>query len=109
MRKQPETRFKERIRTHLESIPNSFWFKTQQKALRGIPDFIGVVNGFYVAIELKVGNNELEPLQRWTLSQMAKAGGHTFEMNPGNLEAVLKQVQKLNGFKNPSSSISRSD
>lgn len=91
----PETRFKIKVRAHLDLIPKSFFFKTQMIALRGIPDFIGVVNGRLVALELKVGKNKLDSLQKWVLLKIEKAGGVARELRPENLQEVIAELRRL--------------
>jgi Holliday junction resolvase len=41
----------------------------------GIPDFICCVNGYFLAIECKAGNNEPTLLQERELDRIIKAGG----------------------------------
>lgn len=81
---KPETKFKLRIRTKLNAIPNSFWTKVQQVTLRGTPDFVGCINGTFVALELKVGDNKADPLQAYYLKQIKGAGGIALVLTPEN-------------------------
>jgi hypothetical protein len=92
---QPESKFKIKVRAHLDTIPRSFFFKTQMVSLRGIPDFIGLINGRFVALELKVGKNKLDALQRWVLSKIAGAGGVAIELRPENLEETIALLRAL--------------
>jgi hypothetical protein len=91
----PETRFKLKVRAHLDLIPKSFFFKTQMLAIRGIPDFIGVINGRFVALELKVGKNKLDSLQKWVLLKIEKAGGYAVELRPENFQEVIAELRSL--------------
>lgn len=97
MSQQPETRFKIRVRKLLESIPGSYWIKIQQRSIRGIPDFLGLINGRFIAIELKVGKNKVKKsgLQQYVLNQIKAAGGVAYEMNPDNYEFILADLHKL--------------
>jgi penicillin-binding protein-related factor A (putative recombinase) len=94
---QAESRFKLLVRPKITAIPNSIFFKIQQRSLRGIPDLIGVINGRFVAIELKVQGNRADPLQMHYLKKIAEAGGLSFVMHPENVEEVLTQLRALNG------------
>jgi len=94
--KKPETLFKERIAPKLKALPNSWWFKTQQVALRGIPDFVGVVNGRFVALELKKSANApASKLQAYILLKISKAGGIGRFVTPENWEAVFADLEKI--------------
>jgi ABC-type branched-subunit amino acid transport system substrate-binding protein len=96
MAQKPETQFKERIRPLLDGLPRAWWVKTQMLALRGIPDFIGVVNGHFIALELKT--DDAEPgnaLQRWVLDKIRAAGGIALVVTPlswPGTYAILKKV-----------------
>ena len=92
---QPETRFKIRIRKHLDEIPKSWWFKVQLRALRGIPDIIGCVRGRFVALELKVEGNKADPLQGWVIKKIAAAGGYARVVYPHNMAEVLAELEGL--------------
>lgn len=94
---QPETMFKNRVRPKLEAIPRSFWVKIQMLSIRGIPDFLGCVNGKFVALELKVGKNKVgkKSLQGFILDGLRRAGAYAREMNPGNEEEILEELRCL--------------
>jgi hypothetical protein len=92
---QKETLFKVKVRAHLDLIPCAFFFKTQMVSLRGIPDFIGVIRGRFVALELKVGRNKLDSLQGWVLKKIAAAGGVAREVRPENLEEVIAELRAI--------------
>jgi len=99
--KKPETRFKERVRPLLEAIPKSEWVKTQMRSLRGIPDFIGVVNGFAVYLELKTADGEADALQKYRLTKYVRAGAYCAILEPANLEHVLRDINNLSECKKP--------
>jgi len=93
--KQGETKFKEHVRTRLDAIPHSWWVKIQMVALRGIPDFLGLINGRFIALELKVEDNEADGLQSYNLRKIAQCGGICFVVKPSNLDIVIAQLNKL--------------
>ena len=51
-----------------------FW-KASDRFRAGIPDIIGVFEGKFVAIEMKVDYNKPTPLQVHTIAEMMKHGG----------------------------------
>jgi hypothetical protein len=94
--KKPETVFKDRIRPKLKAIPNSWWEKIQQVVIRGTPDFIGVINGVFIALELKKDENENpEPLQLHKLKLIERAGGKAYVVSPENWESVYQELLEL--------------
>lgn len=92
---QKETRFKTRIRPILETLPRSWWLKTQLLALCGIPDFIGCVQGRFVALELKTEKGKATKLQEWVLQKIRHAGGYAAVVTPENFAEVLQDLQQL--------------
>jgi hypothetical protein len=92
---KPETKFKMRIRCKLDAIENSYWTKVQQVTLRGTPDFLGCINGAFVALELKVGDNKADPLQSYYIGKIKQAGGVALILTPENEESVFKILEEL--------------
>lgn len=96
MSKKPETLFKEKIAPLLKALPRSWWLKTQLVAIRGIPDYLGCVNGHFVALELKKSaRDNPDALQGWVLEKITQAGGLALKCDPENFEqiyAVLIQM-----------------
>jgi hypothetical protein len=91
MAKKPETIFKEKVIELLEQIPRSYWVKIQMVALRGVPDYLGVVSGHAVALELKV-SAKVEALQHYVLNQYKGAGAYARVVHPGNLTEVIRDL-----------------
>jgi len=52
-----------------------FW-KASDKFRAGIPDIIGVHNGRFYSIEMKIDYNTPTPLQVYTMLQVVKNGGY---------------------------------
>lgn len=97
MGKKPETSFKERLLPKLKAIENSWWVKTDLKSYRGIPDIIGCVNGYFVALELKRARNaEPDRLQAWELECIRRAGGFQAVVYPENMQLVIIKIEELN-------------
>ena len=61
----------------------------------GIPDIICCVNGYFLAIECKAGNNKPTALQKMELQAITEAGGVALLVNEENLADVAKAVEAL--------------
>lgn len=96
MAKKPETLFKEKIKPRIESLPFSWWLKTQMLALLGIPDYIGCIDGRFVAMELKRSEKQMPTkLQQYVLNKINEAGGLGIRCNPQNFEEVFLSLKGL--------------
>ncbi len=62
----------------LKQVPNSWWFKPTVTNKRGTPDIIGFIEGYFMAIELKVEGNVPTKIQQYTIDQINKFGGFAF-------------------------------
>lgn len=85
---QPETRFKNRVLGELKTLPNAWFFKTQERARRGVPDIILCLNGVFVALELKTDTGKLDKLQDITLKKIAAANGVSCSVSPATWPIV---------------------
>lgn len=95
MAKKPETILKEKVLDDLKALPNAYSKKIQQVAIRGTLDLILCINGKFVAIELKSGNEQPDPLQQYEIEKILKAGGMVFVVNPMNWPDVFIQIKLL--------------
>ena len=95
MGQKGETKFKIWLMPHLKAIPRSWWVKTQERTTRGVPDVLGCVNGYAVALELKT-EAKLEPLQEVTLRKIAESGGYAAVVTPENASLVVSELELLN-------------
>lgn len=97
MSKKRETVFKERLQKRLKKIPNSWFMKVEAGAIHGIPDIIGVVNGFFIAMELKKDKaTKPDKLQQYTLDIIRSvAKGISFKVDPSNMLSVLNELNWL--------------
>lgn len=95
--KKAETLLKEKCLTDLRKLPNSWWVKIQQVVIRGTPDILGVINGRFVAIELKSDARDVSDsrfkLQKFNLDMIERAGGLTFVAHPDNWEQVFLKIK----------------
>lgn len=61
----------------------------------GIPDILSVINGRFVAIEVKNEIGKTSPLQDYNLEQIRKCGGIALVVRPQNFEEFKKQIEDL--------------
>jgi len=93
-----ETKFAQKVDRYLKRIPNSHWYNIQQVAIRGTPDRLGVINGHFVALELKTGPKAYaSKLQRYEVGEISAAGGYAVFLYPENLGIVMDELEALNG------------
>jgi len=101
MARKQETVFKQRIAPKLHALPNSWWVKVQQVAVRGTPDILGCINGYFIALELK--RDEKAPvakLQAWTHEKILASRGVMLVVYPENWDETFTYLQRIaNGEK----------
>ena len=98
MSKNPETIFKERVYSDIRKL--GFFEKTQQKSKSGIPDFIGCINGRFVAIELKIEEGRLDEIQYIKLKEISSAGGFAVVAFPDTWLYVLEELKQFSNRNN---------
>lgn len=101
MAKKPETKLKDRVWPLLKQIPNSEWIKTQMVSVRGVPDWVGCVNGFGVFIEMKAENGSADALQKYRLTRFSRAGAYTAILDPHNMYHILDDLRHLAASEKP--------
>lgn len=85
----------------MKAIPNSYWFVKEAAAIRGISDIIGLIQGRFVALEVKRDLQEASKrtgrivLQKHFLRQVREAGGFAELIYPENEEEILQRLQQL--------------
>lgn len=68
-------------------------------ALRGVPDYVGCVNGYAVFLEYKKDKAEIykdkgrTKLQEYRMSQVRKNGGYASFIYPQNHDQVLREMK----------------
>lgn len=76
---QPEAKLTAKIRTYLNTLDDSFFFKVRggPGQHKGISDLVGVYHGKFVALEVKLPNNKrgLTLYQKVFLLKVKRAGG----------------------------------
>lgn len=94
-RKNKETLFKEKVVKLLKQIPYLWVVKTQQVSVRGTPDLLICCKGKFVAWELKTSTGVADPLQTYTLGEIARAMGVARVVTPDNLEKYMEELWQL--------------
>lgn len=70
--------------------PFGFFWKASDKFYAGIPDIIGCAQGRFVALEVKIDNNEATPLQKHHLNCIEKCGGISEVVTYLNLKRIYR-------------------
>lgn len=92
MAQKPETLFAKKVDEDLKVL-GGVWFNIQQASINGTPDRLGCLNGVFVALELKVQNNDATRLQDFYLAQIKKHKGFSATVNPKNWDNILFQLK----------------
>lgn len=75
MVQQKETTFKKKALADLKLLRNRWFFKTQEVTIKGIPDILMCLNGFFIALELKRdGKARVEKLQWHNVEEITTRG-----------------------------------
>lgn len=100
MAKNLETLFKERIQTKLSTLKNIWFYKSQEVAVRGIPDIIMCLNGFFIALELKRdAKATIDALQIYNIHRINKKGkGTAFVVHPENWPRIFEKLKILDSW-----------
>lgn len=102
---KPETKFRAKIRPLLDAIPNSWWESIQQKSIRGTPDIIGCLGGYFIALELKSKKVDAKGLQAYKLQSIRDAYGVALVVHPENWKEVYDYLRSLIGGPNETKTI----
>jgi hypothetical protein len=88
-----------RILFNLKRIKNSEWEKATVTNNAGSPDIKGHIEGYYVAIEVKDGNNRPSTIQDYRINETKKKGGIAFwTTNWANTLSQLLEASEEKGF-----------
>ena len=98
MSKGPEKQFEDNIvKPFLKSFPKCWFVKIMGNMFQrsGIPDIIGIVNGTFIALELKAENGKPSALQVYNIEQLNWCGAYARTVKPSEWEEVKKDLFKL--------------
>jgi hypothetical protein len=98
--KKPESRLQARIRLALESEIGGYWRKIHGSPFQrsGIPDIIGCVEGFFMALEVKRPGEDLTPLQELEIENI-RVKGKGYAARVESPEQAVKLVKSALGRK----------
>jgi Holliday junction resolvase len=96
MASTPEKKVKDKVVKILKDNEVYYFFPaTYGMGRSGVPDIIACVNGRFLAIECKAGNNTPTALQQRELKAIADAGGSALVVNELNVDGVQSVVKIL--------------
>lgn len=96
-----ESTFQHKLIKMLRKIPKSSFIVKEAKAIRGIPDIIGCIDGTYVALEVKKNKGEAQKntgricLQKKFIRDIQCVGGYASFIYPENHEEILEELWNL--------------
>ena len=96
---QSEKSYENKIKRYLKTLPKCWFFKVRgnmfQKA--GVPDIIGVLNGRFIAIEVKSEVGKPSELQLATIKLIKRAGGYAVVSGPKHWDELKKDLEGISG------------
>jgi hypothetical protein len=92
-----EADVKDEVKKVLKTL-GAWWFMPVQTGygVQGIPDFIVCLNGKFIAIETKFGNNKLTTHQERQLKNIEAAKGGAFVINEKNVRNLPAMIAVRN-------------
>jgi Holliday junction resolvase len=91
----PEAKVKKKVTTILKSIGAYYFYPvTGGFGRSGVPDIVCCLNGNFIGIECKAGDNKATALQNKNLEEIQAAGGFAFIVNEDNIDS-LERVLKV--------------
>ena len=99
MASTPEKKVKDRVVKILKEHGVYYFFPaTFGMGRSGVPDIVCCVNGRFLGIECKAGDNKPTALQQRELKAIADAGGSALVINEENVEGVATIVRVLKDY-----------
>ena len=88
----PEAKVKKKVKEMLDAM-GVYHFSPYQAGFgrAGIPDIIGCLAGYFIAIECKAGKGTTTALQERELNRILNAGGYALVVNEKN----INQLQEI--------------
>lgn len=86
------------VKPFLKNLPKCWFFKVHGGSIfqvAGIPDIIGLVNGKFIALELKAETGKPSDLQLRNLKLISNAGGYARLVYPSNWDEVKQDLKEL--------------
>lgn len=99
MASTPEKKVKDRVVKILKEHGVYYFFPaTFGMGRSGVPDIVCCVNGRFLGIECKAGDNKPTALQQRELKAIADAGGSALVINEENVDGVASIVRVLKDY-----------
>ncbi len=99
MANTPEKKVKDKVVKILKEHEVYYFFPaTYGMGRSGVPDIICCVDGRFLAIECKAGNNKPTALQEREMASISTAGGTVLVVNEDNLDAVSGVMRLLKNY-----------
>lgn len=93
---KPESKFRSsKVHPFLKTLAHCWFTSVQQLAISGIPDYLLVIRGRFVGLEIKAEGGKATPLQAHNLGLIEKAGGVALVAHPSNWEECKLLLQQL--------------
>jgi len=102
-RPESEKAFAARVRKEIEAMPRTWCFKPFTGSVRGIPDLICCVSGWFVSLEFKKAgaakDSSRERLQEYVASKIRFAGAPIAEhrVTPASWPAIRERLVQMAG------------
>lgn len=92
----PESKVKKKVTTLLKSLGAYYFYPvTGGFGRSGVPDIVCCLNGNFVGIECKAGDNKATALQLKNLEEIKVAGGFAFIVNEDNFDALERVLRVM--------------
>lgn len=95
MSQKPETKFRMKVVDKLKTLPFTAVFSIQQRTIKGDPDLMVCMRGFFIGLELKSEEGEPSKLQEYKLEKIRKAQGRAYTVFPNNWDEIFIELTKL--------------
>jgi Holliday junction resolvase len=93
----PEKKVKDKVVKILKELGAYYFYPvTGGFGRSGVPDIVCCLNGNFIGIECKAGDNKATALQNKNLEEIQAAGGFAFVVNEDNIDA-LERVLRMWG------------
>lgn len=93
----PEKTFENKVKKFIKDQDG--WqvkFFANRMTKKGIPDVLGCVNGYFIALEIKSNSGHPSKLQMYHCSEIRKSGGFAYVVYPSGFEKLKKIINDLN-------------
>lgn len=92
-----EKEFENDIKKYLDKLPRCWYFKfwAGPYSKSGIPDIIALINGKFVAIEVKAPNGRATELQKRNIRIINESGGYGIILYPKDFNKFKGEIEEL--------------